>query len=76
MNEKQVDPQEGIKAELGARGILPKAKNQVPYKHSSPVQSRNSICSCGSGLKYKKCCGIRKTISEQGSIIELRRKKN
>jgi transposase-like protein len=23
----------------------------------SPEQSRNSRCSCGSGLKYKRCCG-------------------
>lgn len=22
-----------------------------------PTQNRNEICSCGSGLKYKKCCG-------------------
>lgn len=26
------------------------------YKRSSPKISRNSPCSCGSGLKYKKCC--------------------
>lgn len=28
-----------------------------PAQAQKPVQSRNDPCPCGSGLKYKKCCG-------------------
>lgn len=24
---------------------------------TGPIQARNSKCACGSGLKYKRCCG-------------------
>jgi len=30
-----------------------------------PVNERNSKCSCGSGLKYKKCCLIRQELDAQ-----------
>ncbi|MEF3254227.1 MAG: preprotein translocase subunit SecA [Deferribacterales bacterium] len=30
---------------------------QVPIKRESPKVGRNDPCPCGSGLKYKKCCG-------------------
>ncbi len=33
-----------------------KNKNST-YKRSEPKIQRNSPCPCGSGLKYKKCCG-------------------
>lgn len=29
-------------------------------KYDEPVQGRNEKCNCGSGLKYKKCCGKEK----------------
>jgi len=34
-------------------------KNQAkePIRHDKAIPSRNSPCSCGSGKKYKKCCG-------------------
>ena len=29
----------------------------TPVKRASPKIGRNDPCPCGSGLKYKKCCG-------------------
>ena len=29
--------------------------SDIPYKSPEKI-GRNSICSCGSGLKFKKCC--------------------
>ena len=29
----------------------------MPYERSGPKVGRNDPCSCGSGRKYKKCCG-------------------
>ncbi len=33
-------------------------KPQEPYKRDKPKVGRNEICPCGSGKKYKKCCGV------------------
>ena len=30
---------------------------QQPYVRSVPKVGRNDPCPCGSGKKYKKCCG-------------------
>ena len=30
---------------------------QVPYYREEPKVGRNDPCPCGSGKKYKKCCG-------------------
>lgn len=32
---------------------------QTPARPASPKAGRNDRCPCGSGLKYKKCCGIK-----------------
>jgi len=32
-------------------------KKQAPVKRAAPKISRNAPCPCGSGKKYKKCCG-------------------
>lgn len=29
----------------------------TPFKRSGKKQRRNALCECGSGIKYKKCCG-------------------
>jgi preprotein translocase subunit SecA len=29
----------------------------IPYRRASPKVGRNEPCVCGSGKKYKKCCG-------------------
>jgi len=33
-----------------------RAPQQEPYRHENKV-GRNDPCPCGSGKKYKKCCG-------------------
>jgi len=37
-------------------GQLPEAKTET-YKREEPKVGRNDPCTCGSGKKYKKCCG-------------------
>lgn len=29
----------------------------IRYRRARPSQSRNSPCACGSGRKFKRCCG-------------------
>jgi hypothetical protein len=43
----------------GTRGLFPKMKyyRDVPAFMPKKEQGRNEKCKCGSGLKYKKCCG-------------------
>ncbi|WP_420490630.1 SEC-C metal-binding domain-containing protein [Neobacillus drentensis] len=36
---------------------LPDRKNNVVDFTTKKTNSRNDPCSCGSGKKYKKCCG-------------------
>jgi uncharacterized protein YecA (UPF0149 family) len=33
------------------------AEDSTPYRRESPKIGRNDPCPCGSGKKYKKCCG-------------------
>lgn len=33
-------------------------KKAIPYKRNKPKTQRNDPCPCGSGKKYKKCCGL------------------
>jgi len=37
-------------------GQLPEGKTET-YKREDPKVGRNDPCPCGSGKKYKKCCG-------------------
>ena len=30
---------------------------QLPFVRAAPKQGRNDPCACGSGQKFKKCCG-------------------
>ncbi|MGE4357167.1 MAG: preprotein translocase subunit SecA [Candidatus Omnitrophota bacterium] len=34
-----------------------RGESTVPYRRSGPKVGRNDPCPCGSGKKYKKCCG-------------------
>lgn len=50
--------------DLAARKIISSKKlrkmfgvQMKPYVRSEAKVGRNDTCSCGSGLKYKKCCG-------------------
>jgi hypothetical protein len=47
---------EQILVRLSQTPIPPSGKN-LPIKNTQPKKGRNSPCSCGSGLKFKKCCG-------------------
>jgi hypothetical protein len=35
----------------------PKPVRNVPEYSRKKAQGRNELCACGSGKKYKKCCG-------------------
>ena len=41
---------------VGYSGQLPE-QHVAPFKREEPKVGRNDPCSCGSGKKYKKCCG-------------------
>jgi len=43
--------------ETNASGSEAPQKSKTPYRRSKPKIGPNSPCSCGSGKKYKKCCG-------------------
>ena len=50
---------EELDNKLGEKDLLPwmNVKPQVPFIRESPKIGRNDPCPCGSGKKYKKCCG-------------------
>ncbi|MCX5678343.1 MAG: preprotein translocase subunit SecA [Candidatus Omnitrophica bacterium] len=48
----QADPE----AAANYSGQLPE-QHTVPFKREEPKVGRNDPCPCGSGKKYKKCCG-------------------
>jgi len=59
-------PQSFVHEEVSALGKEPEAKRKSPkqeaeqpatYKRTTPKVGRNDPCPCGSGKKYKKCCG-------------------
>ncbi|MCQ8116621.1 YecA family protein [Methylomonas rosea] len=45
--------QENRELQSSKQGVL----NSQPYRRSTPKISKNSKCTCGSGKKYKRCCG-------------------
>ena len=67
-----INAQKLIHAEAAAIKDLPKTQAQnalqngedlveekaEPFKREFPKVGRNDPCPCGSGKKYKKCCGI------------------
>nr|AGF93664.1 preprotein translocase, SecA subunit [uncultured organism] len=48
------DPTEDLQFSSSGGG---EEKPQEPYKRDKPKVGRNEPCPCGSGRKYKKCCG-------------------
>nr|VFJ61133.1 MAG: preprotein translocase subunit SecA [Candidatus Kentron sp. FM]VFJ69614.1 MAG: preprotein translocase subunit SecA [Candidatus Kentron sp. FM]VFK17653.1 MAG: preprotein translocase subunit SecA [Candidatus Kentron sp. FM] len=58
-----MEPEGGERANLsGGPGERPGARNEkpapkTPYTRSAPKIGRNEPCPCGSGKKYKQCCG-------------------
>ena len=47
------------KSRVLEREERPEAKGapQAPFKRDTPKVGRNDLCPCGSGKKYKRCCG-------------------
>ncbi len=53
------DPVQPVTAAAGAPAAQPKeAPVPVPVRREGPKVGRNDPCPCGSGKKYKKCCGV------------------
>ncbi len=48
--------EQGVDETAGSDGQL-SGQRPEPYKRESPKVGRNDPCPCGSGKKYKKCCG-------------------
>lgn len=44
-------------ADLPSQTSVPKAGKNEPIRRSAPKVGRNDLCPCGSGKKYKNCCG-------------------
>jgi preprotein translocase subunit SecA len=53
---QDVPSEEGGQAAMSYAGQLPEQKAET-YKREEPKVGRNDPCPCGSGKKYKKCCG-------------------
>jgi preprotein translocase subunit SecA len=50
-------PQEMSESREPAPVVQPPSSGGAPVKSSQPKVGRNDPCPCGSGKKYKKCCG-------------------
>jgi len=54
----QEEKKESLIHERQPQKRIRKPKNPIaPYKRNDPKIGRNELCPCGSGKKYKKCCG-------------------
>ncbi len=56
VSEEQLQHQDQTE-DLQLQGGDETAASQEPVKRSAPKVGRNDPCPCGSGKKYKKCCG-------------------
>ena len=52
---KKARSKEDVEAE---KELLEKTEKVEPIK-GGPAPARNAPCPCGSGKKYKKCCGMK-----------------
>lgn len=51
--DKELSPEE----EIELRNMISKYLSRTPYVREAPKIGRNETCPCGSGKKYKYCCG-------------------
>lgn len=51
--DKELSPEEEVKL----RNMISKYLSRTPYVREAPKIGRNETCPCGSGKKYKYCCG-------------------
>ena len=49
----------------------PKLSSPTPKLRSMKSMGRNKLCSCGSGLKFKKCCLFNAKAKEQAQLAAL-----
>ena len=52
---EEIEPQDYVEPSLVPSPNRPAW--QQPFRRAGPKVGRNAPCPCGSGLKYKKCCG-------------------
>ena len=57
MEEEQRRKRLEMEMNLGAAGVGDGGSERKPAKRAEDKVGRNDPCPCGSGLKYKKCCG-------------------
>lgn len=59
--------------------LLPAAPFDLMERHSgekaSPKVGRNDSCPCGSGKKFKKCCGMAEQVKNKAELAPLARKR-
>ncbi|MBL7068534.1 MAG: preprotein translocase subunit SecA [Candidatus Omnitrophica bacterium] len=63
-NQEMIHGQRSVFKEMGGDqkgGVTPEVEPQqsetIPHKRQTPKVGRNDPCPCGSGKKYKRCCG-------------------
>jgi len=54
---QQAAAADGMEPREGAPDTEEEAPRPAPMRHEGPKVGRNDPCPCGSGKKYKKCCG-------------------
>jgi len=68
LNEKEIEQAQSvipvcvieIRKLLGTNTATHNSPGKIfvePFVHTTPKPGRNDLCPCGSGKKYKKCCG-------------------
>ncbi len=57
-----------LKAQDGNRKVIDSARKAYAISQSNKI-SRNAPCPCGSGKKYKKCCGLTAELDKKGRDI-------
>lgn len=55
--QQQPQPEPIRKNEPISQPVVAAATKPEPYVHAEPKVGRNEPCPCGSGAKYKRCCG-------------------
>jgi len=46
-----------VQREINQSAYAASGEKQAPIQRKEPKIGRNDLCVCGSGKKYKKCCG-------------------
>lgn len=66
-------PDDGPLPTTGANQRKKRMVYVIPIKDYMPVPKigRNEKCKCGSGLKWKHCCGLKRDMSYQEKFLNL-----